>query len=133
MNLSKKKKLAARVFGVGVDRITFNQERLDEIKEAITNQDIRDLAKDKIIMIKPKKGRRRVEKRKNKRGPGNIKKKIKKRKENYVRLTRKLRGFVKTQKKTGKINKEEYRKVRIQIKNKAFRSKAHMKELLGVK
>ena len=46
MNLSKKKALAARTLNVGKARILFNVQRLGEIKEAITKQDIRDLHKE---------------------------------------------------------------------------------------
>ena len=52
MNLRKKKALAARTFGVGVSRVEFMEPRLEEIKEAITKQDIRDLVKDGAIKIK---------------------------------------------------------------------------------
>ena len=41
MNLSKKKKLAAKTLGVGKGRLQFKQENLNEIKEAITRQDIK--------------------------------------------------------------------------------------------
>ena len=51
MNLAKKKSLAARVFGVGKSRVVFAKSRLNEIKEAITKQDIRDLKKDGAITI----------------------------------------------------------------------------------
>ena len=43
MKLDKKKTIAARVLNVGKDRVWFNPERLQEIKEAITRQDIKDL------------------------------------------------------------------------------------------
>ena len=55
-----KKQLVARTFNVGIDRIVFNKERLAEIKEAITKQDIRDLTKDGAITIREIKGRRKV-------------------------------------------------------------------------
>ena len=48
MNLQKKKELAARTLTIGKDRIMFNTSRLDEIKEAITKQDIKDL-KERIF------------------------------------------------------------------------------------
>ncbi len=130
MNLGKKKKLAARVTKVGIDRISFNQDRLNEIKDAITNQDIRDLIKDKAIIIKPVKGRKTKARRKIKRGLGKIKKKVRKRKRNYVKLTRKLRKQAKILKKTGKINAEDYKKIRKQIRSKSFRSKSHLMESL---
>jgi len=45
MNLKPKKKLAVKVLGVGAERIKFNSERINEIKEAITRQDIKELVK----------------------------------------------------------------------------------------
>jgi len=130
MNLKKKKKLAARTLGLGIDSIAFRNERIDEIKEAITKQDIRDLVSSGAIIIKPVKGRRKKEKNKNKKGFGKIKKKIKARKQNYVRLTRKLRQYVKQLKMQEKVTQEDYKKIRKQIRAKTFRSKSHMRELI---
>ncbi len=59
MNLEKKKKLAARTLNVGKERIIFLKSRLEEIKEAITRQDIKDLHKDGAIIIKEEKGRKK--------------------------------------------------------------------------
>src|SRR4030043_2158625 len=91
MNLRKKKALAARTFKVGVERIEFLEPRLEEIKEAITKQDIRDLYKDGAIRIKNVKGRRTKKKIAKKRSKGNIRKRVNKRKKEYVIITRKLR------------------------------------------
>ena len=108
MNLNKKKKLAARVLMVGKNRIVFDSSRLSEIKEAITKQDIKDLVQQKAIKIKDKKGRRMKEKRKTRRGPGKIKKKIKRRKQEYVKITRKLRKHISGLREQEKISREEY-------------------------
>lgn len=130
MNLKKKKTLAARVLEVGRDRITFIQSRLSEIKEAITKQDIRDLHRDGAIIVKEISGRRKKEKRLRKRSYGHIKKKINKRKENYVVLTRKLRRYIEELKDSKKISKEEGNNLRKKIKGKMFKSKTHFKEHL---
>jgi len=127
MNLRKKKQLAARTLGVGTGKIAFT--RVDEIKEAITKQDIRDMVQSGAIIIKENKGRRK-KKKGVKRGLGKIKKKIKKRKEEYVKLTRKLRRYIKQLLMQEKISKEQYRILRKEIKSKMFRSKAHLKEIL---
>ncbi len=127
MNLSKKKALAKRTFGVGEDRIVFVESRLNDIKEAITKQDIRDLRRDKAIIIKEKKGRKKVM-RKRRRSKGNIRKKVRGRKKNYVILTRKLRKYVSEMKNQEKISKEEVDDIRKKIRNKIFRSKSHLKE-----
>ena len=130
MNLSKKKQLAAKVLKVGKKRIHFNNENLAEIKEAITKQDIKDLHTEGIITIKPVKGRKRVKKRKTRRGPGKIKKKVRRRKQTYVKITRKLREYLKHLKKQGIINNELFLKLRKKIRMRDFRSKAHLKEYL---
>ena len=131
MNLRKKKELAVRTLGVGKDRIVFVKSRLDEIKEAITKQDIRDLNKSGAIAIKHVKGRKKVTKRKRKRGPGSVKKRVNKRKQEYVIITRKLRGYVGELQKQGKISSEESKDIRKRIRNRQFRSKAHLKEYIG--
>jgi len=130
MNLSKKKELAGRTLKVGKERIVFVKSRLEEIKEAITKQDIRDLNKEGAIIIKEKKGRKKVKKRKTRRSRGNIRKKVKKRKKNYVILTRKLRAYVSELKKRGELAKEEIKEIRKKIRNKDFRSKNNLKEYL---
>ena len=129
MNLSKKKELAKRTFGVGEDRIVFVESRLNDIKEAITKQDMRDLRQDKAIIIKEKKGRKKVI-RKRRRSTGNIRKKINTRKKDYVILTRKLRKYVSEMKNQRKISKEEVNDIRKKIRNKTFRSKSHLKEYI---
>lgn len=131
MNLGKKKALASRTLKIGKERIVFIKERLDEIKEAITKQDIRDLKKEGAIVIKDVTGRKKVEKRKRRRGLGKIKKKINVRKKNYIIMTRKLRAYVLAMLNRGEISKEDYKEIRKKIRNKAFRSKAHLKEYIG--
>jgi len=133
MNLKKKKELAKRTFGVGENRIVFAESRLSDIKEAITKQDMRDLREDGAIIIKEKKGVRKVKKKRRK-SIGNIRKGMKKRKKDYVVLTRKLRKYVSEMKKQGKISKKEADEIRKKIRNKIFRSKSHLKEqITGMK
>jgi len=112
MNLCKKKELASRTLKVGKNRIVFLNSRINEIKEAITKQDIRDLKEEGVIIIKEIKGRRKNVKKLRKRGPGKIKKKVSKRKQEYVIITRKLRGHVAKIKKQGKITLEESKEIR---------------------
>ena len=128
MNLRKKKILAADTLGAGKERIVFNSERLSEIKEAITRQDIRDLYASKAISIKSVSGRKSKPKRKTRRRYGSIKKKVKQGKQNYVKLTRKLRFHIQELRKQENITEEEYQKLRKQIRASMFRSKAHLKE-----
>ncbi|MEK6757647.1 MAG: 50S ribosomal protein L19e [Nanoarchaeota archaeon] len=131
MNLSKKKILAAHALKVGKKRIAFATSRLADIKEAITKQDIKDLHKDGAIFIKEIKGRKKRDKKAPKRSPGNVRKKVNKRKQEYVIMTRKLRKHVAEIKKQGILSVGEIKDMRKKIRNKAFRSKAHMKEYVG--
>ena len=131
MNLSKKKTLAATALKVGKKRVKFVEERTDEIKEALTKQDIKDLVKEGAIQIKEVAGRTKVVGRKRKRGPGKVKKKVNKRKQEYVIMTRKLRGYSNEMHKQGKISKEEKDEIRKKIRNRMFKSKAHLKQHIG--
>jgi large subunit ribosomal protein L19e len=133
MNLRKKKKLAARTLKAGAERIVFVKSRLEDIKEAITKQDIRDLNKDGAILIMNVKGRKIKQDKKKKRTTGNIRKKVNTRKRNYVILTRKLRSYVKNLNSRGILSKEEVSDIRKKIRNKEYRSMAHLKERIGVK
>lgn len=131
MNLDKKKKLAARTLNVGKERIVFNISRLGEIKEAITKQDIKDLYKDGAIMIKNIKGRKKIYKRKTRRNAGSRKKIIINRKQNYVKITRRLRNYLRVLRNKGSIPEEHFSKMRREIKTSAFNNLAQFKERIG--
>ncbi len=131
MNLRSKKQLAANTFGVGKSRIMFVNERIEEIKEAITKQDMRNLLQDGAIIIKEVKGRSKNVGKKKKRKFSKRRKNVNTRKKDYVILTRKLRKLISDRKKKGEINKEEEKKLRNRIRNKMFKSKAHLKEYMG--
>lgn len=131
MNLRSKKQLAAKTFEVGKARIVFVNERIEEIKEAITKQDMRNLQKDGAIIIKEVRGRSKNLKKVKKKGMGNVRKKVNTRKRDYVILTRKLRKVLADKKQKGELNREEVKKIRKKIRNKMFKSKAHLKEYLG--
>ena len=130
MDLSKKRALAARVLGVGVGRVMFNTQRLDEIKEAITKQDIRDLSADKAIYVREVKGRKANTGRRRRRA-GSIKMRPNQRKKEYIRITRKMRAYAQELRKQGKITREEFLALRKEIRGKKFRTKSHIKEKIA--
>ena len=130
MNLKKKKELSRKTLKVGKERIIFLKSRLNEIKEAITKQDIRDLKKEGAIIIKEIKGQKKSSKKSKKRSTGNIRKKVNKRKQEYVIMTRKLRKYIAELKKQGKLSNEKANDIRKKIRNRIFRSKSHLKEYL---
>lgn len=127
MNLRSKKELAARTFGVGKERIAFIDSRKNEIKEAITKQDIRDLAASGAIIIKNIKGRKKIEKRK-RRSVGRIRQRVNERKKRYVLITRKLRNYLKSL--SAHLSKEGIKKIRKKIKNREFKNKLDIKKYI---
>ena len=128
MNLAKKKALAAKVLGVGKERIVFLNSGLNDIKEAITKQDIRDLRNSGAISIREIKGRRKAKKGSRRVGFGSIRKKVNVRKKTYMTLTRKLRRHLAYKMEKGKMSKKGYKDVRNKIKNRFFKDRAHLKE-----
>ena len=125
--------MAVKALKLGRERIVFLQSRLDEIKDAITKQDIRDLKKDGAIVVKEIKGRKKVERKSKKRGVGKVRKKVSKRKQEYVKMTRKLRKHVAVKKKSGELSREEIKDIRNKIRNRKFSSLRNLKEYTGHK
>jgi len=128
MNFRKKKELASRTLKVGKGRIVFLKERKEEINQALSKQDIRDLYKEGAIIVKNVKGRKTKTKRKTRKRVGKIKKRVKQRKREYITITRKLRGYVKSLKQRGEISNDDFYKIRKKIRNREFKSLAQLKE-----
>ena len=130
MNLRKKKELAARTLKVGKERIVFIHSRKGEIKEVITKQDIRDLVESGAIGVKEVKGKKKLVKKKKSPGPGKVRKKVNRRKKDYVTMTRKLRKYAREMLSRGRISKEELKEIRKRIRNRTFKSKANLKNYM---
>lgn len=142
MNLASKKAIAAKILKVGVNRVWFDPDRLDEIKDALTKADIRKLIKDFAIQAKPVKSisrgraRKKLEqKRKGRRkGPGSRKGKRTARlskKRAWIQRARPQREFIKMLREKGLITKKTYRMIYAKIKGGFFRSKRHIKLYLN--
>jgi len=127
MNLRKKKSLAAKVLNVGEGRIRFNKERLSDIKEALTKQDIRDLFSDKAITIKEIKGRLFKAPRNTRRRQGSIKSPVKRKKREYIIITRMLRRYLAELRRQGKISNDLFFSLRKEIRARLIKDKNHMK------
>ncbi len=128
MDLSKKKELAARALNIGKHRIIFNNSRLDEIKDAITKQDIKDLFNSKAIAIKEIKGRKTKKKRKTRIRQGHVRKKVLNKKREYIIFVRKLRKYLSSLKKQGAIKRENYLNLRKEIRARTIKSISQLKE-----
>ena len=137
MNLKKQKEIAARKLNVGKSRIHLNPDNAEEIKEAITGEDIRRLKDEKIITIKKLRGqsrakaRNREEQKKKGRQKGHGKRKGTQNarlsdKKKWINKIRALRKELKDMINNKKVTKREYRQLYIYAKSGMFRSKKHM-------
>ncbi len=130
MQLNKKKALAAKTLNVGKDRIVFMNGSLAEIKEAITRKDILDLFNAGAIQIREIHGRKAIKKRKHRRGVGKIEQRVPKKKQVYVKITRKLRSTVRGLLAMKKINRDQYINIRKMIRASKFKSRRHLLDSL---
>ncbi|TFH02615.1 MAG: 50S ribosomal protein L19e [Nitrosopumilus sp.] len=140
VNLKAKKRLASRVTGVGVHRIKFDSDHLDDIADAITRGNIRSLITANIIQIKPftgtSRGRAQDKKdQKKKRGTGQGSKQGKKgarvgKKEVYVAKVRALRRLLKIAKDRKDITNPEFWTLYKKVGGNTVRNKAHLRLLM---
>jgi len=137
MNLKSKKRIAAQVLGCSPKRVIFNPERLDEIKEALTREDIRALIRDRAIIKKPKRSIssfriKKIKKQKSKgRRKGHGSRKGKKtarlpKKQAWMNRVRNQRALLKRLKEKNLISKKAFRDLYLKVKGGFFRSRAHL-------
>lgn len=137
MQLNSQRRLAAQLLKVGESRVWFDDDRLDEVKEAITKKDIKKLIKDLAIQARPQIGvsgfRRRkkaLQKRKgrqqgrgSRKGTFNARKPSKEDWMARVRLQRKLLKKFRDKK---VIDPKFYRALYMKSKGGFFRSRRHV-------
>ncbi len=138
MKLNVQKRLSASILKSSKKRIKFDQDSLEDIKEAITKDDIRGLIKNRMIIKENKKGvsraRANEKKAKKARGQkkGHGKRKGKKtarmpKKELWMAKIRKQREFLRELKDKGLVSTKTYRMLYLKAKGGFFRSKRHLK------
>jgi large subunit ribosomal protein L19e len=138
MNLKVQKRLAAQILNCSPDRVVFNDDMLDDIKQAITKRDLKLLIGDGAIFKKPgnftSKVRARklaLQKRKGRRkGEGSKKGKFAARfkpKLTWMNLIRVQRVFLKLLLEKGILTRKAYRELYLKSKGGYFRSKRHIK------
>lgn len=140
VNLKAKKRLASRVTGVGVHRIKFDSDHLDDVADAITRENIRSLITANTIQIKSftgtSRGRAQDKKdQKNKRGTGQGSKQGRKgarvgKKEVYVAKVRSLRRLLKIAKDRKDITNPEFWALYKKVGGNTVRNKAHLRLLM---
>jgi len=137
-NLKLQKKLASKALKAGKGRVKLDSGMAEELKEAITKLDIKDLAKEGAIEVLPVKAvsrhrarKRHLQKKKGRqRGHGKRKGKATARtpkKEVWMNKIRGMRKELKVFKEGGALDKETYRTLYRKAKGGFFRSKRHMR------
>ena len=126
MKLKNQKRISSQLLKVGKTSVKFDPERLADIKEAITKEDIRGLIKDKEITKRPtssqSKGRQK--------GPASKKGKKTARlssKDIWMIKIRLQRKFIKELREKKNITERTYREMYRKTKGNFFRSKNHIK------
>lgn len=140
VNLKAKKRLASRVTGVGVHRIKFDSDHLDDVADAITRENIRSLITANTIQIRPftgtSRGRAQDKKdQKNKRGTKQGSKQGRKgarvgKKEVYVAKVRSLRRLLKIAKDRKELTNPEFWSLYKKVGGNTVRNKAHLRQLM---
>ena len=143
VNLKAKKQLVARMYKVGVNRVHFDSDHLDDIADAITRDNIRSLFTANTIRIEPIKGasrgRAKIKKiQKKKRGVKQGSKKGRKgarvgKKEVYVTKVRSLRYRLKIAKDRKEITNPEFWDLYKKIGGNTVRNIAHLRALIDEK
>ena len=135
MTLKTQKTIAARLLKCGKSRVWLDPERIHDIEEAITAQDVRRLVKDGLIEALPKQGLSNARKKKialqkrkgRRRGPVSRKgHHAGESKRHWMRTIRALRSQLKQLRSEQKIEKITYRKLYMKSKSGFFRSRAHL-------
>ena len=139
MNLRSKRRLAASVLGVGVDRVIFDDEYSDLIQDAITRSTIRGLRGFGAIKAAPEKGvsrgrfRERSKNLKRGRGAGSTEGRAgarNPRKGAWVTKVRALRWRLKVAKDRKEIDNPTYKKLYEQVKGGQVRNVKHLLTLM---
>jgi len=141
VNLKTKKQLVARMYKVGVNRVVFDSDHLDDVADAITRENIRSLFTANTIKIKPivgtSRGRAKVKKiQKKKRGVKQGSKKGTKgargigKKTAYVIKVKALRYRLKIAKDRKEITNKEFWNIYKKIGGNTVRNIAHMRTLI---
>lgn len=133
MVLTTQRRIASKILKCGENRVRFNNEKIEEIEEAITRQDIKLLIKKGVIYKIQKKGISRARVEKKKRGPGSrkgAKNSIISRKEKWIKKVRAQREKLRELKNKRLIERSVYRDIYKMIKSGAFKSTKQMIEYL---
>jgi large subunit ribosomal protein L19e len=142
-DLASQKRIVASILKCGVNRVWFNPERLADIENAISREDLRGLVTDGAIKARQKKGvsRGRARAKIAKRSYGHCKGPGRRRgaagarnasKRAWIQKIRAIRKALVTLRDAGTIDRHMYRILYRKAAGGQFRSVAHMKAQLEI-
>lgn len=139
VNIRKKRELVARILDVGVNRVRFEPDKLEDVADSITRDNIKGLINSGAIWtVKPKgTSRGRAEAKRSVwkvhgKGPGSKKGKKTTRvgkKEVYVKRVRSMRYHLKVLKERKDISNDIYWQLYKKVNGGQVRSLAHLREM----
>ena len=140
VNLRKKRELIARMLGIGTNRVKFEPDKLDDIADSITREDLRSLVKRGKIWTNKVKGTSRGRaktkqaiRKKSGLGPGSKKGKKTARmgkKSAYVTKIRSMRHHLKVMKDRNEINRQTYWLTYKKVDGGQVRSVSHLRDIV---
>jgi large subunit ribosomal protein L19e len=140
VNLKKKRELVARILGIGANRVRFEPDKLDDIADSITREDLRSLVKRGTIWTTKVKGTSRGRaktkqaiRKKSGLGPGSKKGKKTARtgkKSAYVTKIRSMRYHLKVMKDRNEINRQTYWLIYKKVNGGQVRSVSHLRDIV---
>jgi large subunit ribosomal protein L19e len=140
VNLRKKRELIARMLGIGANRVKFEPDKLDDIADSITREDLRSLVKRGTIWTTKVKGTSRGRaktkqaiRKKSGLGPGSKKGKKTARmgkKSAYVTKIRSMRHHLKVMKDRNEINRQTFWLVYKKVDGGQVRSVSHLRDIV---
>lgn len=142
MDLKSQRRMASDIMGVGENRVWMDPEQTDQIDEAITRKDIRNLIEGGAIQKKDVKGTSKARAKKNKKqkekgrrkGHGSrkgSKKARKSEKDEWMETIRALRSELKDMRDEGEVSQEQYRELYRKAKGGFFRNRKHLQNYVN--
>jgi large subunit ribosomal protein L19e len=140
VNIRKKRELIARILNIGANRVRFEPDKLDDVADSITRENLRALIKSGTIWTVKPKGTSRARaqskiaiRKKHGMGPGSKKGKKTARtgkKELYVIKVRSMRYYLKVLKDRNDINREMYWLLYKKVNGGQVRTMSHLRDLV---
>jgi len=143
MRFDHQRRLAASILGCGVNRVRISTDPAEQenILDAITREQVRELIRRNVITMRPERGVSRARARVRaaqrakgrRRGPGSRRGATNARtpqKERWMSTIRRLRALLRELKDQGRIDVRTYRRFYRQAKGGMFKSKAHLMQQL---